>query len=78
MSAAPLRVPRRLQYRVVPSARGVLGHSGVIDLSVADDEIDIEKGKVVRLHARRDYVIPSLAFAAGVLVGFSLALAAAV
>jgi uncharacterized membrane protein (Fun14 family) len=78
MSVAPLRVPRRLQYRVVPSARGVLGHSGVIDLSVAEDEDDVEKGKMVRVHARRDYVIPALSFAAGFLVGFSLALAATV
>ena len=83
MSVPPLRVPRRLQYRVFPGGAaamrgpGGFGHSGVIDVSVVDDSGSGEQGSSRRRGREQlgscQVMYMAMAFAAGVITGFTLA-----
>jgi len=90
MSVPPLRVPRRLQYRVFPGGAaamrgpGGFGHSGVIDVSVVDDSGSDEQGHGQERQgsSRRrgrgqvglcQIMYMAMAFAAGLITGFTLA-----
>ena len=83
MSVPPLRVPRRLQYRVFPgpvaAIRGGFGHSGVIDVSVLDEggSEAQEQGNSSRRRLRGkvgayEIVYIFMAFAAGLITGIAL------
>ena len=76
MSVPPLRVPRRLQYRVFPqTTRRGFGHSGVIDLSALEEADAEDPSRFKKMTGMRDWPIVyiGMAFMAGVIIGFTLA-----